>query len=156
MKPTAYFHWDLVNLSDAMQISPGWAQEYFRDGRRGGFLLEVRAEKEFHWRRAAREGSGYDLIDRCGHRWEVRAITKHGAYFCSSSNVGGGRCFNEDDFLQKIGRLEGYVLGDMSQFPYVNYWRIRQNVVLSWYRNEMLSRSASASYKKMIRLLNDL
>ena len=152
---TGKFTWDIVEISKSLKITPEAVRIYFTDGRRVSFLLERRiADEVLHGELAPSEGAGYDVLDNCGLKWEVRSISKHGIYFCPSKMVGSGRSFNEPGFLQKLDEIAGYVVSDIECFPTVPYWVIPKDDVREWWNQGKLGTSSKISRVKALELLS--
>ena len=145
-----------VALSNALGISEDAVAEYFSDGRKVSFIIENRIVKDYTGgSRSESEGSGWDIKDRHGLKWEVRSLTKSGVYFCPSSMVGSGRKFEEDGFLDKLNNIAGYIITDITKFPNVPLYRVSSMQVLEWYRNGELGSGTKISYKNAIEKLED-
>ena len=146
--------WDIDDLSKAMKITKDDVKQYFTDGRKVSFILERRIAYEFFKGKLAKtESEDYDLIDRKGHRWEVRSITKGGVYFCPSNQVGKGRVFERKGFLKKLRDIDGYVLADVLEFPNVPFWVITSDVVRKWWDEGSLGKNSHISHKKALELI---
>ena len=156
MSESFVFEWDLTKLADAMHLSQEEVLTYFQDGRRISFVLERRIRDELGWSLAPSEGSGYDLIDLDGQKWEVRSVSAN-IYFCPSYMVGSGRSFEKTGFLAKLDAIAGYVCSDIKKFPRVPVWVIPVEVIRSLYNESKLgpssSISSSAFYSRIVPLL---
>lgn len=91
----------------------------YRDGRVSGLIAELLVESIFsNLRRSGAEGTPYDLVDeKTGEKWEVRVITKGGVKFLPSSQIGVGRKYDEEKFLEKLRAVTGYILVDVRYIP---------------------------------------
>ena len=86
--------WDVEALAEQLHLTVDETLEYFKDGRRGSFVVERRVAREILGGRIAEtEGESFDIYDDEGNKWEVRSLTKGGLYFCPSNMVGKGRKF---------------------------------------------------------------
>lgn len=138
MPQSLILEWDLQKLADAMHLSEEEVLAYFRDGRRISFILERRIRDAFaDWLLAPSEGSGFDLIDEKGGKWEVRSISK-GIYFCPSYMVGSGRAFDEPGFFGKLDAIAGYVCSDIMQFPSVPVFMVPVELIRELYEARKL------------------
>lgn len=147
---------DLDVLSDALGLDKQDVIEYFMDGRKSSFIFENRIVKDYTGgSRSDSEGSGWDIQDRNGYRWEVRSLTNSGIYFCPSSMVGSGRKFEEEGFLNKLNSIAGYIITDITKFPNVPVYRVASSQVLDWYRKGELGAGTKISYKNAIDKLED-
>lgn len=168
MKPLSYMNWDIKALSQSMKLTEDEVKEYFKDGRRGSFLMERSLRNELNLRLAPSEGSSYDLIDQGNLKWEVRSLTDK-IYFSNSNNVGSGREFNEEDFLKKLKEIAGYYITDLFEFPNVPYYKINSQTIEEWYSNYKVKKSfakgkvkettdskASIPRAKMLRLIKEV
>jgi len=149
--------WDLAHLADAMHIDQDEVLKYFRDGRRVSFVLERRIRDSFpSWHLAPSEGSGYDLIDGQGGKWEVRSVSKN-IYFCPSYMVGSGRRFAEDGFIAKLDDIEGYICSDITMFPDIPVFMVPGEVIRQLYFEGQLGATSSISranfYSRVVPLL---
>jgi hypothetical protein len=154
-KSPSSFEWDVKKLSDAMKITAEDVVNYFTDGRRVSFVLERRLAYEIvHGKLAPSEGAGYDLLDRNGKLWEVRSITNGGLYFTPSNQVGKGRTFQLEGFLDKLNEIEGYILCDIVAFPKIPFWAIPKDTVKKWWDAGLLGKNASISHKRALELIN--
>ena len=134
IKAVRTLKWDLTSIAVSMHLSPAETMDYFTDGRRMSFILERRICREIiKGRLAPNEGAGFDLIDAHGQKWEVRAITRQGVYFCPSYMVGSGRKFDKGGFFAKLDEIEGYFIGDVTKFPEVPVWKLSAGTVRLWY-----------------------
>lgn len=157
MKPNGKFEWDIVKIASSLRITAEDVKAYFTDGRRVSFLLERRIAYEvLQGSLAPSEGAGYDVMDKQGRKWEVRSISRGGIYFCPSYMVGSGRSFNEPGFISKLEKIEGYILSDIEEFPYVPYWIISMAVVEKWWKARLLGNSTKISRDKALGLLESL
>lgn len=156
MAQSMIFEWDLVELAAAMHLTEAEVMAYFRDGRRISFILERRIRDELGWHLAPSEGSGFDLLDTKGGKWEVRSISK-GIYFCPSYMVGSGRSFEERGFLAKLDSIEGYVCSDILKFPKVPVYVVPVKLIRKLYDERRLGAgtriSRSGFYSTVVPLL---
>ena len=154
IRRTALLEWDEAAVASALAISPGEVREYFIDGRRMSFVLERRLCREIlRGTPAPSEGARYDILDAAGEKWEVRAVTKSGVYFCPSYMVGSGRKFEEDGFLEKLQQIRGYLLGDIVKFPRTPVWEVSCGEVRRWYDGGQLGAGTKISRARALRLL---
>jgi hypothetical protein len=157
MTMSLVLEWDLGNLAAAMHLDEGEVLTYFRDGRRISFILERRIRDAFpSWTLAPSEGSGFDLIDEKGGCWEARSVSS-GIYFCPSYMVGARRVFEEQGFLQKLEKIEGYVCSDIMKFPQVPVYMVPSDLILDLYRKGHLGAgtriSSARFYSNIVPLL---
>ena len=156
VKPTGYLEFDIVEISKSLGISKEDTQLYFTDGRRISFLIERRAiEKIPNSQLAPSEGAGYDLIDSKGGHWEVRSLTRGGIYFCPSYMVGSGRSFDENGFFEKLNDVEGYFITDITQFPKMPYWILKENIIRNWWNLNNLGATTKISKAKFLDLIEE-
>ena len=130
-----------------MHLSEDEVLAYFQDGRRISFVLERRIRDELGWTLAPSEGSGYDLVDETGKKWEVRSVS-NSIYFCPSYMVGSGRYFVEAGFIAKLDAIAGYVCSDIKKFPRVPVWVIPVTHIRALYFEGKLGRTTSISSAK--------
>ena len=151
------FHFDIVKLSEAMNLTQDEVKAYFTDGRRISFILERRIAREIlpEGKLAQSEGASYDVVDKHGGQWEVRSLTQGGIYFCPSYMVGSGRAFNEPGFLSKLNQISGYKVSDITEFPNVPVWIIEQDVVQQWYNKGKLGKNTKISRDTALRLITE-
>ena len=139
-----------------MHLSEEEVLTYFQDGRRMSFMLERRIRDELGWSLAPSEGSGYDLVDDTGQKWEVRSVT-NSIYFCPSYMVGSGRKFVEAGFIAKLDAIAGYVCSDIKKFPRVPVWVIPVDLIRNLYHAGKLGSSTSIKsanfYSRVVPLL---
>tara|TARA_B100000586_G_scaffold221227_1_gene168263 strand:+ start:827 stop:1300 length:474 start_codon:yes stop_codon:yes gene_type:complete len=154
MKPSGWLTFDLEAISEALHISLEDTRKYFTDGRRVSFLIERRAVESMPGSKLApSEGSGFDLIDVDGGKWEVRSLTKGGIYFSPSYMVGSGRKFDEFGFLDKLDDVEGYFVTDITRFPEMPYWIIRYETVKQWWHSGDLGKISKIPRTKFLSLV---
>jgi len=147
--------WNVKRIATALKITPEEVRQYFTDGRRVSFVLERRLASEVLLGKiTGDEGAGYDIVDKDGHKWEVRSITKDGIYFSPSYMVGSGRKFNEEGFLKKLKEVEGYIAADVESFPDVPFWMVPSMQVLRWWKSGKLGTITKVSRKTALKLLN--
>lgn len=156
MSESFLFEWDLTKLSESMHLSEDEVLTYFQDGRRISFMLERRIRDQLGWTLAPSEGSGYDLVDEVGRKWEVRSVS-NSIYFCPSYMVGSGRSFNHGGFIAKLDAIAGYVCSDIKKFPVVPVWVIPVECIRSLYHDGLLGTTTSISsanfYGRVVPLL---
>ena len=146
--------WNIERLSEALHLTVEETIDYFRDGRRVSFILERRIRREMiGGTLSPSEGAGFDLTDPKGGKWEVRSITRRGVYFCPSYMVGSGRRFDERGFVEKLEEIEGYVLGDVAEFPGIPVWTVGSSVVRQWHLSGLLGAGSRVSRSKALALL---
>jgi len=69
-------------------------------------------------------------------------MSASGIYFRPSYMAGSGRRFECDGFLRKLGRIHGYVISDITQFPRIPYWLVEAGLVRQWWdRGQLLTAS---------------
>ena len=150
---TGKLNWDINELARTMKIDKSEVVEYFTDGRRVSFVIEVRLSKEFFsGQRAPSEGASFDILDSKGLKWESRSISKD-VYFCPSYMVGSGRIFSEKGFLEKLDEIEGYVLSDISKFPEIPFYIINKEIIKEWYSQKKLGNTTKISRDRIISLI---
>ena len=155
--PNGLLKWDILQLSEALQISQDDVHDYFTDGRRVSFLFERRIAYEvLNGSLASSEGAGYDVLDSTGRKWEVRSVSRNGIYFCPSYMVGSGRRFEKDGFLQKLDEIAGYIVSDIQCFPSVPYWQIPADTVRAWWLQGQLGAASRISRAKALALLRSI
>lgn len=138
--------WNAEELARALKVTIQDVKEYFTDGRRVSFIIERRLMWENPgWTLAPSEGAGYDLRDPQGGLWKVRSITRGGAYFTPSSQVGSGRVFGEAAFLAKLDAVAGFILADIVEFPVVSVFTVPTDHVEHWYKNRELNAAPRVS-----------
>ena len=133
MKPIGHMNWNVKALAQSMQITVKEVNEYFQDGRRGSFLMELTLAKVLNGTLSS-TGDSFDLTLSGTQKWEIRSLTTR-ISFANSNNKGKGRVFNEDNFLSKLDSIEGYIVTDLNNFPTVPYYKIDAEVVRTWYLN---------------------
>jgi hypothetical protein len=145
---------EVGSLAELLRLTRPEVIEYFRDGRRVSFIIERRIAREIlNGTLATSEGANYDVEDDRGGCWEVRSLTSGGFYFCPSYMVGSGRSFDEQGFLQKVNRIDGYWIADVTGFPCVPCYEVGAAEVLRWWRDRVLGATSKISFKKAKRLL---
>lgn len=149
--------WDIKKLADALEISENDVKEYFTDGRRVSFILERRIANDIiQGKIADSESASYDVVDSKGKKWEVRCISNKGVYFCPSNMVGKGRTFDKAGFLEKLEKIDGYILADIVQFPDIPCWIISSDDVKKWWNNGKLNTKTNISHNKALKLIEKL
>ncbi len=149
------FTFDIALLAEGMRITEDEVKGYFTDGRRISFVLERRIAREIlEGKLAKSEGDAWDIIDANGDLWEVRSLSKT-TYFCPSYMVGSGRKFDEAGFLDKLSRIRGYVISDITLFPEIPVWLVESREVLEWYKAKKLGAGTKTSRKRVLQLLSE-
>lgn len=138
-QPVFYGHWDIDDVSRALDIPPAEARAFFIDGRRGGFLLEGKVCRQIGGTPAPSQRSPYDVTDPEGRRWEVRALTENGIRFTPSNQTGSGREYNESAFLDKLAGISGFYIANLTLFPDVPFYLVSSDQVRAWHRAGKLS-----------------
>ncbi len=157
MDPTGHLRFNLQEIATALGITEKDTQIYFTDGRRVSFLIERRAVDAMPGSALApSEGSGFDLIDANGGKWEVRSLTEGGIYFCPSYMVGSGRSFDEQGFLAKLSEIDGYFVTDITQFPDMPYWIIRYSTVEQLWNDGDLGKISKVTRKRFLQIIDQL
>ena len=157
MDPAGYLRFNLQEIATALGITEKDTQIYFTDGRRISFLIERRAVDAMPGSiLASSEGSGFDLIDANGGKWEVRSLTEGGIYFCPSYMVGSGRSFDEQGFLAKLSEIDGYFVTDITQFPDMPYWIIRYSIVEQLWNNGDLGKISKITRKRFLQIIDQV
>lgn len=157
MKPTGYVKFNLREIANALGITEKDTQIYFTDGRRVSFLIERRAVDAMPGSTLApSEGSGYDLIDANGGKWEVRSLTRGGIYFCPSFMVGSGRSFDEKGFLAKLSEIDGYFVTDITQFPEMPYWIISYSTIEQLWNDGKLGGISKITRNNFLQLISQI
>ena len=152
MKPYDHLEWDPVSLACELKFKD--VTEFYRDGRNGGPLLEKRVIAKFGYTPIGKQkSSGADALDEQGNRWEIRSITARGVHFRPSAMTGSGRKFKEAGFLQKLNSIQGYILGDIQEFPVVPIWFVSVDTVQKWYKEKLLGKTATSARKKIRKLI---
>lgn len=151
------FKWSVRKLANSLKIKEEDVKLYFKDGRRVSFILERRIAYEvLKGKLAPNEGSGWDVTDTEGGKWEVRSISKDGVYFCPSYMVGSGRKFELNGFLKKLKEVKGYILSDIESFPNVPFWIIPVEVVSVWWNEKKLGTTTKISREKALYLIDEM
>ena len=146
--------WDVDALARELHLTVDETLEYFKDGRRGSFVVERRIAREIIGGKISEsEGSAFDVYDSEGNKWEVRSLTRSGIYFCPSYMVGAGRKFDEAGFQAKLDEIKGYYVARITTFPKVEVFKIDVEQVRKWHKNNELGPSTKISKAKMEELL---
>jgi hypothetical protein len=149
--------WDVEALAEQLHLTVDETLEYFKDGRRGSFVVERRIAREIIGGKISEsEGSSFDVYDSEGNKWEVRSLTKGGMYFCPSYMVGAGRKFDEAGFQTKLDEIKGYYVARITTFPEVEVFKIDVEQVRKWHKNKELGPSTKISKPKMEELLKTI
>ena len=149
--------WDAEALAEQLHLTLDETLEYFKDGRRGSFVVERRIAREIIGGSIAEhEGKSFDVYDSEGNKWEVRSLTKGGVYFCPSNMVGKGRTFVEAGFQAKLDELKGYYVARITTFPEVEVYKIESKQVREWHSKKELGKNTKISKAKMEKLLKTI
>jgi hypothetical protein len=149
--------WDLEALARELHLTVDETLEYFKDGRRGSFVVERRIAREIIGGKISEsEGSAFDVYDSEGNKWEVRSLTRSGIYFCPSYMVGAGRKFDESGFQAKLDEIKGYYVARITTFPEVDVYKIDVEQVRKWHKNKELGPTTKISKAKMEELLKTI
>jgi hypothetical protein len=139
---------DINHLSLGLGLSESVTSDYFKDGRRGGPLVENRIIADLGVTKAPSEGSPFDYEDADGLKFEVRAVTSQGVSFAPSNQTGAGRSFNETGFLNKLSMVDGYVFADLTKFPEVPCFKVSTELAHALYNEGLLGKNAKLSSPK--------
>lgn len=154
MEKRFQMRWNAEALAAAFEVFEDDIREYLTDGRRASFIIERRLKwKHPGWELAPSEGAGYDLLDPDKNRWEVRSITRQGVYFNPSNQVGSGRAFNEEGFIEKLSGIKGFILSDIVEFPIIDVFVVPVDKVVRWHRAGLLGSNAKVSRKRFLEEL---
>jgi hypothetical protein len=149
--------WNAKTLAKQLHLTVDETLEYFKDGRRGSFVVERRIAREIIGGKIAEtEGKSFDVYDSKGNKWEVRSLTQRGIYFCPSNMVGKGRKFAEAGFQAKLRGIKGYYVARITTFPEVEVFKIDSKQVRKWHKNKELGKNTKISLSKMEQLLNTI
>ena len=149
--------WDVEALAEQLHLTVDETLEYFKDGRRGSFVVERRIAREIiSGKISESEGSAFDVYDSEGNKWEVRSLTKDGIYFCPSKMVGSSRKFEEAGFQAKLDEIKGYYVARLTTFPEVDVYKIDVEQVREWHKNKALGTTTKISKSKMEKLLTSI
>ena len=149
--------WNAKTLAKQLHLTVDETLEYFKDGRRGSFVVERRIAREIIGGRIAEtEGKSFDVYDSKGNKWEVRSLTQRGIYFCPSNMVGKGRKFAEAGFQAKLRGIKGYYVARITTFPEVEVFKIDSKQVRKWHKNKELGKNTKISLSKMEKLLKTI
>ena len=149
--------WNVKTLAKQLHLTVDETLDYFKDGRRGSFVVERRIAREIiKGRIAESEGSSFDVYDRKRNKWEVRSLTRNGIYFCPSNMVGSGRKFKEAGFQAKLRGIKGYYVARITTFPEVEVFKIESNQVRQWHKAKKLGKTTKVSLSKMEQLLESI
>ena len=144
-------------LAKQLHLTVEETLEYFKDGRRGSFVIERRIAREIiRGTIAENEGKSFDVYDSEGNKWEVRSLTKGGIYFCPSNMIGSGRKFVEAGFQAKLRGIKGYYVARITTFPKVEVYKIDSKQVRKWHKNKELGKTTKISLSKMEKLLETI
>ena len=118
-----------VNLTGCMSLGPIPPQvlyEKLTDGRIAGLLMEEMHNHLFrNVAMAPSRKSSFDLyVDDL--RYEARTITKAGVKLIPSSQIGTGRTYDEDAYINKRDSIDGYVFADVRNSPVLRILRLRE------------------------------
>lgn len=156
MLPDGYLVWNISNLSKSLYISKSQVRKYFNDGRKIFSIIEMRLAREVICGRVSRNSNSYYDISNKSKKYECRNLTKRGVYYCPSSMVGSGRKFEEEGFLKKLEKIDGYILTDITKFPKIPYYIIESKVVKNLWHNKKLGLETKVNYVTMLKILDDL
>lgn len=149
--------WNAEALAEQLHLTVDETLEYFKDGRRGSFVVERRIAKEIIGGRIAEsEGKSFDVYDSEGNKWEVRSLTKGGIYFCPSKMVGSSRKFEEEGFQAKLDEIKGFYVARLTTFPEVEVFRVDVEHVRKWHKNKELGKTTKIAKDKMEELLKTI
>ena len=149
--------WDVEALAEQLHLTVEETLEYFKDGRRGSFVVERRIAREMIGGKISEsEGSAFDVYDSEGNKWEVRSLTNSGIYFCPSYMVGAGRKFDESGFQAKLNEVKGYYVARITTFPEIEVYKIDSKQVRTWHKNKELGKTTKISLSKMEKLLETI
>jgi len=70
--------------------------------------------------------------------------------------VGSGRSFNEQEFLEKLSEIKGYIISDIESFPNIPYWIIPVGQVRTWWESGRLGPASKVSRKRVLELIKEI
>jgi hypothetical protein len=133
--------------------------DYFSDGRRVGFLLEMLVVKQLGMTKATTERSPFDATDRNGKTYEIRCLTTD-AFFAPNNQRGKGRRFDERGFLNKLDVVDNYLFVDIDPIHVVTgvlpVYQLSSSLVRMWYSNGVLGKSGGLGRSKFLTLVGDI
>jgi hypothetical protein len=162
-EPFYSFEWGRAAKSGSgFGISAAGMKRLLGDGRVVSFMMEVHLSEAFaegrnHFKLVAEGNAAFDLIGfgKFEGNWDVRCITKHGVYFTSAGQVGGSRKFSEKGYQKKRAALTGFILADITEFPKVDCYLVRKDVVEDWRDEGRIGKKTKVTAKAIRKLLSE-
>ena len=110
---------DITGTVKFDSIPPESLYELYKDGRVFGPLAEELTAKRFKKMVKSPELNGFWDVQHTtwGHTYEVRTLTKGGANLIPSNQIGAGRKYNEEEYLEKLNNIYGFILFDIRNIP---------------------------------------
>lgn len=71
--------------------------------------------------------------------WKYRSITKGGVNFAPSFMTGEGRAYKDDLFLEELSKIQGFILGDITEFPNIPLFQVLSSDVRGWCKDSSLT-----------------
>ena len=147
--------WDIEDLKSALGITEDGIRDIFTDGRNMPSIFKHRLSRVNHgWTPAP--GSGHQLLDPDNGKWKIRSITHKGVDFRPSNQIGTGRNFDTERFLEELELLQGFIIFDIACFPAVTAFKIPTPNVNRWFQNGILDNGRVSREKFKEELENDI
>ena len=130
----------------------------FLDGRAFSHFIEPWLAKRQWYDKKTGEPFRLNHIKGCkGHDFTVehngrtifydeKTFTQNGCKFMPSSMIGTGRKFNQEDFIEKVGKMN-YIIVDNCQFPKIKIkWMTGKELIKSYPKGEISPSARSLFY----------
>lgn len=147
--------WNIEDLKSALGVTEHGVKSIFTDGRNMPSIFKHRLSSDYpDWTPAP--GSGHQLLDPDNGKWKIRSITDKGVDFRPSEQIGTGRNFDRDRFLEALELLKGFIIFDIACFPTVAVFKIPVQNVNRWFQNGILNFGKISREKFNETLKNDI
>ena len=147
--------WNIEDLKSALGITEDGVRDIFTDGRNMPSIFKHRLSRDNQGWTPTR-GSSHQLLDPDNGNWKVRSITHKGVDFRPSNQIGTGRNFDTERFIEALGLLKGFILFDIACFPTAAVFKIPVQNVSRWFQNGILDSGKVSREKFTNELENDI
>tara|TARA_R110000803_G_C11782715_1_gene296848 strand:- start:42 stop:548 length:507 start_codon:yes stop_codon:yes gene_type:complete len=145
---------NLEKVADGLGLSLNETKSFFNDGRIIGRLGEFIYAKNTNSKRAASEGSSYDIDKSDGKKVEVRSITKQ-ISFASSKEVGYGRQVTEQGFSDKLNSLDYFVGIDFRNIENLKFIEVTKPMISEMIIKGIVRKNKSVNSNKFYNFIEN-
>ena len=121
---------DMESIALALHVNLNTVFHRLSDGRIASAWTEEWASKIYNLKTAESAcPRGYDLYSVDGAKTEVKTLTSNGVKFQRSARIGTGRKCTNKELMKDIGRVEGFILVDITNLPIIKVIRVSSGFI---------------------------